>query len=198
MLSIDNALAGFLREPNDVQARTLAATGEAGARRVFDLYFSSDAEPFDDPASGLGREQLDRWSAALGVVAAAQPRVFMDLMAGRSTPLEVIAMLGEVDDERAVDILIARATDPEYLVRYNAVQSLARRRDRRSRDALESAVRDGSFVIRAAAIGGIARSEPARALQLYDELLASALPSAFREVVTQSVEKIRREVPPQP
>jgi HEAT repeat protein len=190
--TIDDALARFLRDPTDEHARALGATGEAGARRVFDLYFTSDAEPFDDPASGLGREQVDRWSAALGVVAAAQPHVFMDLMAGRDTPLEVIAMLGEVADERAVDILIARAADPDYLVRYNAVQSLARRRDQRSHAALESAVRDKSFVIRAAAIGGIARSEPARALVLYDELLASALPPAFRETVTQSAEKIRR------
>jgi HEAT repeat protein len=190
--TIDDALAGFLRDPNDEHARTLAATGEAGARRVFDLYFTTDAEPFDDPVSGLGREQFDRWSAALAVVAAAQPRVFMDLMAGRDTTLEVIAMLGEVADERAVDVLIARATDLDYLVRYNAVQSLARRRDQRSRTALESAVRDESFVIRAAAIGGIARSEPARALVLYDELLASTLPSAFRETVTQSAEKILR------
>lgn len=165
---------------------------------MFDLYFTTNAGPFDDPASDLGREQVDRWSAALAIVAAAQPRVFMDLMAGRDTPLEVIAMLGEVGDERAVDILIARATDLDYLVRYNAVQSLARRRDERSRAALENAVRDESAVIRAAAIGGIARSEPARALLLYDELLASALPSALRQAVTQSAEKIRGEASSQP
>lgn len=191
MLSIDTALARFLRDPSDEHSRTLAATGEAGARRVFDLYFTTDAEPLDDPVSDLGRDQVDRWSAALAVVAAAQPRVFMDLMAGRDTPLNVIAMLGEVDDERALDILVARATDPDYLVRYNAVQSLARRRDERSRTALEAAVRDQSAVVRVAAAEGIARSEPARALRLYDDLLASALPSALREAVTRSAEKIR-------
>ena len=80
MLGIDDALARFLRDPTDEHAGALAATGEAGARRVFDLYFTTDAEPFDDPVGPLGREQVDRWSAALAVIAGAQPRVFMDLM----------------------------------------------------------------------------------------------------------------------
>jgi hypothetical protein len=56
---------------------------------------------------------------------------------------------------------------------------------------LEFAVRDKSAAVRVAAVDGIARSEPARALRLYDELLASALPSALREAVTRSAEKLR-------
>ncbi len=76
---VDAAIAWHLREQDAESAAVLAATGDAGARRLVSLAFGEESEPFDNPIPDVdGRDAIDRWSAALSVVAVAAPLAFME------------------------------------------------------------------------------------------------------------------------
>ena len=125
---VDEAITGFLREQGPESAAVLAATGDAGARRLVSLAFGEESEPFDNPICGVdGRDAVDRWSAALSVVAAAAPSAFLDAIADKEMDVGLLAILGGVDDPRATAILCEHVADEDWLCRYNSVSALDRR-----------------------------------------------------------------------
>jgi hypothetical protein len=189
---VDAALAGFLsRQDRRAEAR-LTATGEAGVRRTIEVYFGRPARPFADPVAHLGREAGDRWGAALAVVGAAHPASFMDLFPAGSPSLQLLAVLGEVNDPRAVDLLLAHVRDRDWLVRYNAVAALRRQPCERARAGIEAALKDEEPVVRAEAIAAIAASQPERARTLFEELLTHpALTPVLRTQVLGRVRRLR-------
>jgi HEAT repeat protein len=190
--SVDAALARFLADPSTEAARALAATGLPGLRRTAQLWFGTGGAPFADPTDGLGRDASDRWVSALAVVAEAQPRAFMDEIAGREPSLAIFVILGDVDDPRAAAVLVAHVRDADWLVRYNVVRALSRRTEARSREALEVALGDDEVIVRVAAIAAIAPAQPGRALALYETLLEDGrLTPTLRSDVTAAVEALR-------
>jgi hypothetical protein len=66
-------------------AAVLAATGDAGTRRLVSIAFGEESEPFDNPIPDAdGRDAIDQWSAALSVVAVAATSAFMDAIARKA------------------------------------------------------------------------------------------------------------------
>lgn len=121
---VDAAIAGYLRRQDAESAAVLAATGDAGARRLVGLCFAEQSEPFDNPIPDVsGRDAVDRWSAALSVIAVAAPSTFMDAIAGKEMNVTLLAILGGVDDPRATAILCQHVRDEDWLRRYNAVSA---------------------------------------------------------------------------
>jgi len=170
--SVDVAIGGYLRQPDSESARSLSATREAGVRRLLSLWFGDTHEPFDNPIPDVsGREAVDRWSAALSVVATAAPSAFIDGIADKDLSLPMLAILGDVDDPRATTILCEHVADENWLSRYNAVSSLRRRNDPVSRPCIERALGDPNLVVRAQAIKAISRWDADRAVSLYEALL---------------------------
>jgi hypothetical protein len=119
----DAALARFLSDPSTESGSALTAAGLPALRRTVQLYFGTAGAPFADPTDGLGRDGVDRWTSALAVVAAAQPRAFMDEIAGREPSLAILGILGDVDDARAAAVLAAHVRHADWLVRYNVVRA---------------------------------------------------------------------------
>ena len=175
--TVDQAILGYLRaSSNGTSERLLAATGEAGVRRMLSIHFGEATEPFSFPPELSRRGAIDLLSAALRVVATATPAAFITGLAGRDLSglghLSVLAILGGVDDPRATGILCSYVGDEEWLTRYNAVSALVRRADPVGRGAVESALSDSNLVVRAEAIKGVSRWDKARAIALYKGLLA--------------------------
>ena len=54
---VDAAIAGYLREQDAESADVLAATGDAGARRLVSLAFGEESEPFDNPIPDVAGRQ---------------------------------------------------------------------------------------------------------------------------------------------
>jgi HEAT repeat protein len=170
--SVDAAIGRYLRQPDSESARSLAATGEAGVRRLLSLRFGDAHEPFDNPIPDVSsRAAIDRWSSALSIVARAAPAAFTTGIAGRAISLNLLAILGDVDDPRATTILCQYVSDEDWLSRYNAVSSLGRRNDAASRPCIERALGDPNLVVRTEAIKAISRWDAHRAASLYEELL---------------------------
>jgi hypothetical protein len=189
---VDAALARFLADPSTDSARALAATGVPGLRRTAQLWFGTGGAPFADPTDGLGRDASDRWVSALAVVAEAQPRAFMDEIAGREPSLAILVILGDVDDARAAAVLASHVRDADWLVRLSVVRALGRRADAPSREALEVALGDDELIVRVAAIAAIAPTQPDRALALYETVLEEGrLTPTMRSDVTAAVEALR-------
>lgn len=169
---VDAAIAAYLRQTDTESAAVLAATGEAGARRLVSLAFGEESEPFGDPIPDVdGRDASDRWSAALSVVAAAAPAAFMDAIAGQEMNVTLLSILGGVADPRATAILCQHVADSDWLRRYNSVSALGRRSDPAARPCIERALSDPHLVVRAAAAKAVSRWDVGRALALYEELL---------------------------
>jgi HEAT repeat protein len=170
--SVDAAIAGYLREQDAESAAVLAATGDAGARRLVSLALGEESEPFDNPIPDVdGRDGIDRWSAALSVVAVCAPSAFMDGIADKEMNITLLSILGGVDDPRATAILCQHVADEDWLRRYNSVSALGRHNDAAARPCIERALSDAHLVVRAAAINAVSRWEADRAVVLYEQLL---------------------------
>ena len=196
---VDEAIAGFLREQGPESAAVLAATGDAGARRLVSLAFGEEFEPFDNPICGVdGRDAVDRWSAALSVVAAAAPSAFLDAIVGKEMNVGLLSILGAVDDPRATAILCQHVADEDWLRRYNSVSALGRRGDAAARPCVERALGDPHLVVRAAAIKAVSRWDPGRAVALYEELLeADGLTPLLRAEARGAIGDLRAGLPVQ-
>jgi HEAT repeat protein len=168
---VDETIARYLQRQDSESASALAATGERGVHRVLDV-MSGDA-PFPAISGIAGRDAVDRWSAALSIVAQAAPAAFIDRIAGRTISRTILAILGDVDDARAVDILGQHLHDTDWLSRYNAVTALERRPEPSARDYVEAGLDDPNLVVRSAAIKAVSHWDPPRALTLYSELLTA-------------------------
>jgi len=156
---VDAAIAGYLREQDAESAAVLAAAGDAGVRRLVSLAFGEESEPFDNPIPEVdGRDAIDRWSAALSVVAVAAPSAFMDAITGKEMDVVLLSILGGVDDPRATAILCQHVADEDWLRRYNSVSALGRRNDAAARPCIDRAAGDPHLVVRAAAIKAVSRS----------------------------------------
>jgi HEAT repeat protein len=191
--SVDAAIARYLQRQDDASAAALAATGPAGAQRVVGIWYGTERPLEDNPIAGAaGRDALDRWAATLAVVARAAPETFMDLIAGKKTDTLLLAILGYVDDPRATAILCRHASDPDSLLRYNAVRALGRSNDPAARPCVERALGDDDLVVRNAAIEAISSRDPARAIELYQELLdAEGLTPVLRREVRSAIRELR-------
>jgi len=195
--SADAAIAGYLRHQDSQSARSLAATGESGVRRLLGLWFGDMHEPFDNPIPDVsGREAIDRWSSALSVVAAAAPSAFINGITGKDVSVTLLAILGDVGDPRATTILCEHVKDEDWLSRYNAVRSLGRRTDAGSRQCIERALGDPNLVVRSEAIKAISRRDGDRAVSLYEELLeAEALTPLLRSEARAAIGDLRAGLP---
>ena len=195
--SVDEAIGGYLRQPDGQSARSLSATGEAGVRRLLGIWFGDTREPFGNPIPDVsGREAADRWSAALSVVAVAAPAAFIDGITGKDLSLPMLAILADVDDPRATTILCAHVGDENWLSRYNAVASLRRRNAAASRPCIERALGDANLVVRTEAIKAISRWDPDRAVSLYEDLLnAEGLTPLLRTEAHAAIGDLRAGLP---
>lgn len=195
--SVDAAIGRYLRQLDSESARSLAATGEAGVRRLLSVWFGDAHEPIGNPIPDVsGREAADRWSAALSVVAVAAPSAFIDGITGKDLSLPLLAILAEVDDPRATTILCEHVQDEEWLSRYNAVAALRRRNDPASRPCIERALGDLNLVVRAEAIKAISRWDPNRAVSLYERLLAAeGLTPLLRTQARAAISDLRAGLP---
>jgi HEAT repeat protein len=173
-IAVDAAISTYLRQTDTKAAESLAATGEAGVQRMLGLWYGTAADPLPNPIPEVSsRDAIDRWSSALAIVASAAPSAFVDGIADLDMSTTLLAILGDVDDPRAVTTLAEHIADEDWLTRYNAVSSLGRRDDPAARGFLEPALTDENLVVRAAAIKAISGWDPDRAITLYEELLDS-------------------------
>jgi hypothetical protein len=175
--SVDAVINRYLHDGDSESERLLAAAGEVGVRRMLSIAFGEARGRFDQPTEIAARGAMDRWSAALSIVAVAAPAAFIEGIAGRNLSglrfLPLLAILGEVDDPRATARLCEYVQHEEWLTRYNAVAALVRRNDTGSRPCVERALDDPNLVVRAEAIKGVSRWDADRAASLYRELLDS-------------------------
>jgi HEAT repeat protein len=173
---VDTAISEYLRNADRESADALAATGEAGVRRMVDLYF------------GLATEPTDGVTGALSLVAAAAPTAFMDAIADKEMSRTLLMILGDVDDPRATVVLSQHLDDQDWISRYHAVNSLVRQSGERSRADVERALADQNLLVRAAAIKAVGQWDPARAISLYTELLdADGLTPALRSEASAAI-----------
>jgi HEAT repeat protein len=184
---IDKAIADFLRRADSASERALAETGRAGLDRVLDLWYGRAARSTPDVVDGPhGQVAADAWSAMLSTVAYANPSAFVDSLAGQPVSTAILTILGDVDDPRATAILCAHVADDDWLRRYNAVASLARRDEQVARQCLERALDDQNLVVRSRAIAAVSRWDPARAIPLYEQLLVAKGLTPLLRVATES------------
>lgn len=194
---VDAAIAGYLREQDAESAAVLAATGDAGARRLLSLTFGEESAPFDNPNPDVdGRDAIDRWSAALSVVAVAAPSAFMDGITGKEMNVTLLSILGDVDDPRATAILCQHVADEDWLRRYNSVSALGQRNDAAARPCIERALSDPHMVVRAAAIKAVSWWDADRAVATYEELLeADGLTPLLRAEAHPAIGDLRAGLP---
>lgn len=195
--SVDAAIGRYLRHADSESARSLAATGEAGVRRLLSLAFGDASEPFENPIPDVSsKAAVDLWSAALSTAAAAAPSAFIEGIAGKDLPLNMLATLGDIDDPRATAILCEHLEDEDWLSRYNALSSLKRRGDAASRPYVERALGDANLVVRAQAIEAISRWDADRAISLYEGLLGTeGLTPLLRTSAHAAISNLRAGVP---
>src|SRR5262249_40604397 len=190
-------IAGCRGAPVAVSAALLAARGDAGAGRLVSLAYGEESEPFDNPIPDVdGRDAIDRWSAALSVVAVAAPSAFMDAICCKEMNVALLSILGDVGDPRATAILCQHVADEDWLRRYNALRALGRRDDAAARPCIERALGDPHLVVRAAAIKAVSRWEAGRAVALYEELLeAKGLTPLLRAEARAAIGDLRAGLP---
>ncbi len=191
--AVDEAIRGYLAEPTDESASALAATGENGLRRLLDVWYGREAEPFGNPISDVpDREAIDRWGSAIAITAVCAPSAFVDAVADLDASTLLLAILGDVDDPRASEILCRHLDDEDWLSRYNAVASLGRRIDEAARSGIERALADSNLVVRSAAIDAVRHADPERAIALYVDLLtAQGLTPTLRSRARAAITMLR-------
>ena len=174
-MTVDTVIRSYLRQPDEASADALVASGESGLQRLLDVWYGHSGEPFDNPIPDVpDREAIDRWASAIALAAVAAPSAFIDAISGGAISTMLLAILGDVDDPRATDILREHVDDEDWLVRCNAVTSLRRRDEPAARAGIEPALSDPNLVVRTAAIDAISHWEPDRAVSLYSDLLGAA------------------------
>lgn len=196
---MDTVIRSYLRQPDDVSADALVASGEPGLQRLLDVWYGHSGEPFDNPIPDVpDREAIDRWASAIAIAAVAAPSAFIDAISAEDISTMLLAILGDVDDPRATAILCDHVDDEDWLARCNAVTSLRRRDDPAARQGIERALTDPNLIVRRAAIDAISHSDPDRAVSLYSGLLdAEGLTPVLRSQVEAALTLLRAE-PPQP
>lgn len=139
---IDEALVDlFLDEPG--AGERLAGLGPEAFDRVMELW---TGRPADFPprlaeiVAELKRASVDYWSHAIAVVARANPARYVDQL-GAPTTLDVV-ILATVVDPRVVGILASALNSGDWLIRYHAVHSLARRPEPEARAHIQRALTD--------------------------------------------------------
>ena len=196
-MTVDTVISSYLRQPDEVSADALVASGEPGLQRLLDVWYGRPGEPFDNPIPDVpDREAIDRWASAIALAAVAAPSAFVDAISGEDISTMLLAILGDVDDPRATGILRDHVEDEDWLVRCNAVTSLRRRDDPAAREGIELALADPNLVVRAAAIDAISHWEPNRAVTLYTDLLdAGGLTPILRSQVEAALTLLRASSP---
>ena len=135
-IAVDSAITTYLRQIDTKAAASLAATGEAGVHRMLGLWYGTATDPLPNPIPEVSsRDAIDRWSSALAIVASAAPSAFVDGIADLDMSTTLLAILGDVDDPRAITTLAEHIADEDWLTRYNAV-SLAGPSERPGRQAV--------------------------------------------------------------
>ena len=75
---VDQAIADFVLRGDPESEQALKATGVKGLRRMLDLWFKKAKAPADGPIPKLTTRRLaEQWSAALRVLATAEPDAFL-------------------------------------------------------------------------------------------------------------------------
>jgi hypothetical protein len=124
---IDRELIGIF-EFRKGAAKRLAKLGPSAFDRVVHLYHSTELPPrLSELGSELGRQCVDLWAEAIFAVARANPGRYLDWLDGRAPSTLDLVILGHVDDPRASTVLRGALDHPEWLHRYQAEESLARR-----------------------------------------------------------------------
>jgi HEAT repeat protein len=171
--AIDEAIAACLVDQSETSFRRVAGLGPEGLLRLHDIYYRRAAWAAPD-LKGAGRELADVWNQMLFELALANPSSYLDQIAARRlrlTTLEVV-ILGHIDDERAVALLVHASRHSDWLIRYHAVRGLVARDDLEATAAVERAAKqDCSVNVRVEATAGVARRDRARARTLYLGLL---------------------------
>jgi len=200
-IAVDTVIRSYLRQPDEMSADALVASGESGLQRLLDVWYGHSGQPFDNPIPDVpDREAIDRWASAIAIAAVAAPSAFVDAISGEDISTMLLAILGDVDDPRATAILCDHVDDEDWLVRYNAVTSLRRRDDSAARESIQQALADPNLVVRSAAIDAISHWDPDRAVSLYGDLLdAEGLTPVLRSQVEAALTLLRGAAdPPHP
>lgn len=198
-MTVDTVIRSYLRQPDEGTADALVASGEPGLHRLLEVWYGHGDEPFDNPIPDVpDREAIDRWASAIALTAVAAPSAFIDAISGEDISTMLLAILGDIDDPRATDILCDHVDDDDWLVRCNAVTSLRRRDDPAAREGIELALADPNLVVRTAAVDAISHWDPNRAVSLYTDLLdADDLTAILRSQVEAALTLLRTD-PPKP
>jgi HEAT repeat protein len=196
-IAVDTVIRSYLRQPDGQSADALAASGESGLRRLLDVWYGHETEPFDNPISDIpDREAIDRWASAIAIAAVAAPSAFVEAIADLDQSTMLLAILGDIDDPRATQILCRHLDDDDWLSRCSAVASLGRRTDEAARSGIEKALDDPNLVVRGAAIDAVSHRDPDRAIGLYTELLdADGLTPMLRSQARASIMMLRARPP---
>jgi HEAT repeat protein len=110
-----------------------------------------------------GREEVDVWSAMLGVLADAQPEAFTTAVVegafGRKahTDTLILVCLKDIPDPRATGVLIRALDASDWPARYHAVRGLAGRDTDETNGALARALDDPEEMIRTEACRALRR-----------------------------------------
>lgn len=157
LADIDEALIALFEFQPGADER-LMAFGPDAFHRVMRLYTSI---PDDYPprlvelVAELKRESMDCWAHAITAVAWANPSLYVDQL---STPNTLdIVILGDIDDARVVDILRTALDSTEWLIRYHAVRSLAKRPEPEARAHIRRGLTDQEEMIRREASESLAK-----------------------------------------
>ena len=198
---LDKALVRFLDAPSEKRAAQLRSYGPDALNRVIELAFSksySHVRPLKPSPTVTGRDAVDAWSSAIGVLGEAYPDEFLDLidhhrlMSGKEVNLSMLSVLGRIDRERAAATLAEFAGDPDYLVRNQVIQGLAWRDDPSSVALVERHGSDPDLLVRLQAIRGIARRDRHRAVELLNVMVAERrLPPLLKWEATELLAAFR-------
>lgn len=169
---IDEVIGAFLARMDPPSEARLAAGGVPALARVIDIYYGRSGDHPDLMAQVKGRERGDRWSAALAVVAAAEPAAYVDTIADRSLGVLELSVLGGVHDPRTAGILCRHLDADDWLVRLHAVRSLRRLGDEQGRPCIERALDDPDPSVRVEATRAMGTWDPVRAIDRCEALLA--------------------------
>jgi HEAT repeat protein len=191
--SIDAAIGAFVERGGEDEAEALRATGEAGLRRMLDLWFRRVERPADGPIPALTSRWLaDQWSECLGLLAETAPTVFVDGLTGHELGTDEIAVLGGCKSLDATRLLCAHGGDADWLIRYNVIRSLIRIGDVEGRECIEAALADEHLVVRSTAIKGVSRWDPERAEALYKALLTTPnITPLLRQQAEWAIQQLR-------
>ncbi len=187
---IDGAIVAFIERSGDNEAEALGLTGEAGLRRVLDLWFGRAKLSVPGPR-GSGRDLADQWTECLSLLARTSPEAFVKGLAGRTLGTTEVSVLGGCRCESAIRLLCDHVRHPDWLVRYNVIRSLVRLGDSAGRACIEAALADNNLVVRSVAIKGVSRWDPERALNLYtDSLKSPDLTPLLRQQAEWAIEQL--------